>query len=151
MPATHMEHVLQHGFVLAEITKLIKARPTLSDAKLWRVEFTVERNSGRRHARVFLTPLSPTEPKFVFEILERDKLESAALWESGTRVRLRDSWSAAFSPPEPAKESPSVTESAPPQTDQPPPPAPPLAIDHAAPSEVPVVKAPRRARAGRGT
>ena len=145
MPATHMEHVLQHGFVLAEITKLIKARPTLNDAKLWRVEFTVERNSGRRHARVFLTPLSPTEPKFVFEILERDKMESAALWESGTRARLREGWAKAFSPPEPAtepaKESPSVTESATPQTDQPPP-----------LEEAPVAIAPKpRARAGRGT
>jgi len=144
MPATHMEHVLQHGFVLAEITKLIKARPTLNDAKLWRVEFTVERNSGRRHARVFLTPLSPTEPKFVFEILERDKMESAALWESGTRARLRELWAAAFAPQpatEPAKESPSVTKSAPPQTDQPPP-----------LEEAPVAIAPKpRARAGRGT
>ena len=140
MPATHMEHVLQHGFVLAEITKLIKARPTLNDAKLWRVEFTVERNSGRRHARVFLTPLSPTEPKFVFEILERDKMESAALWESGTRARLREAWAAVFEP-EPAKESPSVTESATPQTDQPPP-----------LEEAPVAIAPKpRARAGRGT
>lgn len=140
MPATHMEHVLQHGFVLAEITKLIKARPTLNDAKLWRVEFTVERNSGRRHARVFLTPLSPTEPKFVFEILERDKMESAALWESGTRARLREAWAAVFEP-KPAEKSPSVTESAPQQTDQPPP-----------LEEAPVAIAPKpRARAGRGT
>ena len=140
MPATHMEHVLQHGFVLAEITKLIKARPTLNDAKLWRVEFTVERNSGRRHARVFLTPLSPTEPKFVFEILERDKMESAALWESGTRARLREAWAAVFEP-KPAEKSPSVTESATPQTDQPPP-----------LEEAPVAIAPKpRARAGRGT
>lgn len=159
MTATHMEHVLQHGFVLGELTKLIRSRPTLNDAKLWRIEFIQERGTGKRYARVFLQPVSATDPRLVFEIRDRDRLESTALWESGTRTRLLEAWQAADHPPKapppapPAEDFPQTTaELREALRSSNPPPEPEVA------PEAPVATAPKpstarsmRARAGRGT
>lgn len=176
MTATHMEHVLQHGFVLGELNKLIRSRPTLNDAKLWRIEFIQERGTARRFVRVFLSPVSLTEPRLVFEILERDRLESTALWEQGTRTRLLEAWQAADHPPKPpppappAEDFPQTTEQLRSALFRPmplhaaPADSAPLAGETAvlpgAPSnpppepqaeEAPPATAPKRARAGRGT
>ena len=107
MTTTFMEQAIEHGYVAAEITRLIKRDGF--DAKLFQVYPVAYRDSGKRAMRVFYTPLVAETPLFEYTVPTREKLESKDLWQKRVTAELTELW-AAHTPNRPQTEKPNTAD-----------------------------------------
>ena len=110
MTTSFMEQAVEHGFVAAELTRLIKRAGF--DAKLFQVYPVVYRASNKRAMRVLYTPRVADQLVLEYEIPARDRLESKALWQKRVIAELTEAW-AAKAPPSPNTQAPTAPAPAP--------------------------------------